>query len=102
MSKSIKVETNINHPFDWMEEQAWTWMSDLCNEYLYTYMDDIQRVIQKDITLEDFIGYGHEEIPEDFKKEYSKNFPNMIAECLEGLAECIRNKEIEFEIDFNE
>lgn len=102
MSTSIKVKTNVSHPFDWMNEDEWMWMADMTNETSYAYMDDLGRVIDGSITEEQFAEYWPDHVPEDFKKEYQKRFPSLLAECLEALAECIRKKEIEFEMDFND
>ena len=96
---SIKVKTNVNHPFDWMAENEWMWMAEMTNNAAYTYMDDLYRVMDGTISKEDFEeDWG---CVQDFKQEYRERFPELIAACLENLANEIRKKGIEFEIDFN-
>lgn len=100
MSTVIKVKTNVNKPFDWIEEDAWAWMAEMTNNSSYTYLDDVSRVIDGTITEEDFEhDWGK---LKDFKKEYMERFPDLLASCLENLAGCIRKGEIELDIDFNE
>lgn len=97
---SIKVKTNVNEPFDWLEENAWMWMSEMTNNAAYTYADDLYRVIDGDISEEQFKEYWGK--VKDFKQEYRERFPDLLASCLENLAREIRKKEIEFDIDFND
>lgn len=98
---STTVETNFKHPFDWMMAEEWTWMADMTDDTDYMYMDDLYRVIREDITREEFIELW-DKAPKDFKEEYRKGFPDLIASCLEGLAEEIREGKIEFDIDFDD
>ena len=95
----IEVKTNVNHPFDWMEAEEWMWMAEMTNSSSYTYADDLYRVIDGTITEGDFEhSWGK---VKDFKEEYRKCFPELLASCLENLADSIRKGEIVLDIDFN-
>lgn len=96
-----KVKTDVNHPFDWLHEEAWMWMAEMNNNSDYIYVDDIYRVIDGIISKEEFEEMYGEKV-DDFKELYKKEFPKILVSCLLNLADTIRNNEIEFEINFND
>ena len=98
---SVTVKTGITHPFDWMMAEEWSWVADMTTDSQYMPMDDLYRVIKGDITREEFVEFWGK-APKNFKKEYSEKFPDLIASCLEGLADSIRTGEIKFDIDFDD
>lgn len=95
------VKTNVNKPFDWLMKDDWVWLADYSDSQEYTYLDDIYRTIEGSISEEEFYDYGHGKI-EDFKAEYQKRFPLMLADFLETMAEEIRSGKLLLNIQFED
>lgn len=102
MSTALKVMTDIDRPFDWLHEEGWSFLADLTDESSYNYLDDVYRVIKGSITEDSFVKDCGWVKPNDFKEAYKEDFPSLIAECLENLADSIRKGEIVFEINFGD
>lgn len=96
--KQIEFKTSINEPFDWLHREGeWTLLADFSDSQEYIYLDDIYRVIKGSITEEEFYDFGYKKV-EDFKAEYQKRFPLLLADFMAYMAKEIKSGKIVLKI----
>lgn len=97
------VEMNMYDPFNWLRESGngiWGWISEYCNnENEYGRLDALYRIIEGSLNVED--EFCNPPTEEEFKEDYQKNFPLLLADVFENLAYAIRKGELTFVMDYS-
>lgn len=96
--------TNYNKPFDWLNNDAWSWIADMSNWDEYRMMDDIFAFLKEERSEEEFVS-SYPELGTDKKKLkefYESRWQGMMASVLENLADSLRKGEIVLKIDWED